>query len=124
MLSKDLLINKQLAFMEKLEESGNMGNEGAWIVLEMNPADYVLSQIVHLIEQNNAKVWHVFSYMEEETSRQTVLLRIDLEDASPVVRSLERFNYTVIYHSQKQRFTLADETMRNRLDELMYYLEL
>jgi alpha-D-ribose 1-methylphosphonate 5-triphosphate diphosphatase PhnM len=108
--------------MEKLNEISNMGNEGALIVLEINPHDYLLSQVIHLVEQNNAKVIHVFSCMEEETSKQIVILKIDLEDASPILRSFERFNYTVRYYIQKQ--VLTDETMRTRLDELMYYLEM
>jgi hypothetical protein len=122
MFGKDLMINNYAALMEKLNEFSNMGNEGALIVLEINPRDYMLSQIVHLVEQNNAKVLHVFSYMEEETSKQIVILKIDLEDASPVLRSFERFNYTVRYHLQKQ--VLNDETLQNRFGELMYYLEM
>ena len=108
--------------MATFDEISNLGNEGAWIVLEVNPGDYVLSQIIHLVEQNNARVLHVFSYLEEETSRQVILLKTDLEDASNVVRSLERFDYRVLYASQKQGLT--DEILRNRVDELMYYLEL
>jgi hypothetical protein len=108
--------------MKKLNEFSNMGNEGALIVLEINTRDYMLSQIVHLIEQNNAKVLHVFSYLEEKTSKQIVIIKIDLEDASPVLRSLERFNYTVRFHLQQQ--VLSDETLQNRLGELLYYLEM
>jgi hypothetical protein len=122
MFNKESVTNKYTALMEKLDEVGNMGNGGALIVLEMSPRDYLLSQIAHIVEQNNAKVLHVFSYLEEETAKQIVFLKIDLEDATHVLRSLERFNYTVRYSIQKQ--VLSDETMKRRLDELMYYLEL
>ncbi|GHV22524.1 hypothetical protein FACS189428_4720 [Clostridia bacterium] len=121
MFSKEFLTSKYFALTETLDESSNVGNEGAWIVLEVNPDDYVLSQIVHLVEQNNAKVLHIFSYREEETSKQLILLKIDLEDASNILRSLERFNYTVRHHWQKQA---NDETLHNRINELMYYLEM
>jgi hypothetical protein len=122
MFSKEFIANHYAALMEKLNELSNMGNEGALIVLEINPRDYLLSQMIHLVEQNNAKVLHVFNYMEEETSKQIVTFKIDLEDASPVLRSFERFNYKIRYYLQKQ--TLNDETLRNRLNELMYYLEM
>ncbi|MDR2805114.1 MAG: hypothetical protein LBB85_05635 [Dysgonamonadaceae bacterium] len=122
MLDKELLINKYIALMATFDEAGNLGGEGSWIVLEVNPADYVLSQIAHLVEQNNAQALHVFSYLEEETAKQIVLLKIDLKDASPVVRSLQRFDYVVRYSSGAQG--MADETMRNRINELIYYLEL
>jgi Holliday junction resolvasome RuvABC DNA-binding subunit len=122
MFDEEFIINNYTALLEKLNEFSNMGNEGALIVLEINPRDYMLSQIVHLVEQNNAKVLHVFSCLEEKTSKQIVILRIDLEDATPVLRSLERFNYTVRRHLQKP--VLNDETLQNRLGELLYYLEM
>ena len=108
--------------LEKLGEVCNTAQNGALIALELNPQDYSLSQIIHLVEQNDAKVLNVFSYMEESLAKQIVLLKINLEDASNVLRSLERFNYSVKYYAQKH--ILSDETMRSRLDELMYYLEL
>jgi hypothetical protein len=121
MFSKEFLTSKYFALTEQLDESSNVGNEGAWIVLEVNPDDYVLSQIIHLVEQNNANVLHVISYRDEETSKQLILLKIDLEDASTVLRSFERFNYTVLHHWQKQT---NDESLHNRINELMYYLEM
>jgi hypothetical protein len=122
MFSKEFQANNYAFLMEKLNEFSNMGNEGALIVLEINPRDYVLSQIIHLVEQNNAKVLHVFTYMEEDTSKQILILKIDLEDASNVLRSFERFNYKVRYYLQKQ--ILNNDTLHKRLGELMYYLEM
>ena len=108
--------------MEKIGDLCNSRVNGATIALELNPQDYYLSQIVHLVEQNEAKVLNLFSYIDEKTSKLILILKIDLEDASNVIRSLERFNYPVKYYTQKEM--LCDETMRNRLNELMYYLEL
>ena len=117
-----MLINKYSLLMDTFDEESNMGNEGSWIVLEVDPADYILSQIAHLVEQNNAKVLHVFSCLEEDTSKQIVLLKINLKEASSVVRSLERFNYVVRYSTESPG--IAYETMRNRANELICYLEL
>ena len=112
----------QNRLIKSLDELCNKDFDGALIALEVNPQDYSLSQIIHLVEQNSANVLSVFSYIEEKTSKQIVLLKVDLEDASPILRSFERFNYTIKYHVQKQG--LNDETMQNRLNELMYYLEM
>ena len=122
MLNKELLINKYIALTAAFDDSSNLGSDGSWIVLEVDPADYVLSKMAHLIEQNNAKVLHVFSCLEEETSKQIVLLKINLKEAASVVRSLERFDYRVLYSSESSSITY--ETMRNRANELIYYLEL
>jgi len=108
--------------VDKLAEATQAGSEGALIAIEMNSQDYDLSQLSHLIESNNAKVLSLMSYPVVETSKLVVLIRIDLEDASPVLRSLERFNYRVLYYVQKEG--LADDIMRKRVDELMYYLEM
>ncbi len=110
------------ALTEKLSEISNAGSHGALIAIELNTQDYSLSQIVHLTESNNAKILSLFSYPVEATAKMILLLKIDLEDASPVLMSLERFNYKVLYYAQKQG--LMDETMKSRLDELMYYLEM
>ncbi|MDR3061040.1 MAG: CBS domain-containing protein [Dysgonamonadaceae bacterium] len=108
--------------VEKLAEATQAASNGALIAIEMNSQDYDLSQLSHLIESNNAKILSLLSYPVLETSKLTVLVRIDLEDASPVLRSLERFNYRVLYYAQKEG--LADDIMHRRLDELMYYLEM
>ena len=122
MFREKIVSNKYAALVEKLNEWINIGNEGAAIVLEINPVDYLLSPIAHLVEQNNARLLHVLSYSDEETSTRIVILKIDLEDASAVLRSLERFNYTVLACLQKQ--AVNNETLQNRFGELMYYLEM
>ena len=108
--------------VDKLAEATQAGSQGALIAIEMNSQDYDLSQLSHLIESNNAKVLSLMSYPVEKTSKLILLIRIDLEDASPVLRSLERFNYSILYSVQKEGLT--DDIMRRRLDELMYYLEM
>ena len=39
-----------------------------------------------------------YPIQDKDTGRLLITLKIDLEDASPVIRSFERFNYTVLYH--------------------------
>jgi len=108
--------------IESLDEMSNTGSDGALIAVETNQQEFVLSQVIHLIEDNRAKVLSLFSYPDKETGRLILLFKIDLEDASPVIRSLERFNYPVKYYRQKQM--LPDETLQKRVDELIHYIEL
>ncbi|MDR1610801.1 MAG: CBS domain-containing protein [Candidatus Symbiothrix sp.] len=108
--------------IETLSEISNTGSEGALIAVEPNQPDYVLSQMIHLIEANRAKVLSLFSYVDKETGRHILLFKIDSEDASPVIRSLERFNYPVKYYRQKQM--LPDEILQKRVNELIHYIEL
>lgn len=106
----------------KLDEISNAGLQGSIIAIEVNPVDYDLSGIVRLAESNNAKIITLFTFPVSETDKLTILLKIDMEDASPFLRSLERFNYHVLYFSQKDG--LVDEILKKRLDELMFYLKI
>ena len=49
MFSEKIVAKKYAALVEKLNEWSNTGNEGAAIVLEINPVDYLLSPIAHLV---------------------------------------------------------------------------
>jgi hypothetical protein len=118
---EDLSI-RAATLMENLDKLCNTSSNGALIAVETTQKDYVLSQIIRLIESNNATVLSFFTDFLPETGRQILFFKIDLENASPVIRSLERFDYRVIYSSQKQQ--LPDETQKKRLDELMFYLEM
>ena len=108
--------------IEKMAELTNAGLKGALIALELNSTDYMLSEIVRLAEANNARILSLFTYPVKATAKLIILLKIDLEDASPVLRSLERFNFNVLYYSQKKG--LVNDIMKNRLEELMYYIEM
>ena len=108
--------------IESLDEISNTGSEGALIAVELNGQEFVLSQMLHLVEANRSKVLSLFSYIDKETGKQIFLFKIDSGNASPVIRSLERFNYPVRYYRQKQM--LPDEILRERVDELIHYIEL
>ena len=107
---------------EILNEMSNADSEGTLIAVEPDQQEFVLSHIIRLMEDNRARVLSFFSYTDQETGRPVLLFKIDLEDASPVIRSLERFNYPVKYYQQKQM--LPDEILQKRVDELIHYIEL
>jgi hypothetical protein len=105
---------------QRFEEMCNVPASGAIIRVEMPQMNASLSQMLHLVEQNDARLLNIFSFVEDD--KVVVLLKIDMEDASPVVRSLERFDYPVKQFVQKQ--SQADDRTSTRLSELMYYLEM
>jgi hypothetical protein len=107
---------------EILNEINIDDSEGALIAVEPDQQGYVLSHIIRLIEDNRARVLSFLSNIDKESGRPVLLFKIDLEDASPVIRSLERFNYPVKYYRQKQ--TLPNEVLTNRVNELIHYIEL
>lgn len=96
--------------------------EGSVVVLELAPQDYELAEIARLIESNNAHVLSLFSRIDKVTGKLIITIKIDLEDASPVIRSFERFNYTVVYYFMKKG--MVDDVLKKRMDELLLYMNL
>ena len=97
-------------------------NSGSVIVLEMMPQDYSLTDIARLVEANNAHVLNLLSHQDKDTGRLLITLKIDLEDASPVIRSFERFNYTVLYHFMEKG--MVDDMLQQRMNELLHYMNM
>jgi Mg/Co/Ni transporter MgtE len=95
---------------------------GGILVLSMNHADYSLTEISRLVEENRAKI---LSSIVKEDPLDPVKIRLTLKinqlDLSRIVATLERFNYKVIgrYHETKP---MGDE--KERIDMLLRYLDI
>ena len=111
---------EQLA--DVLAEVCSVETEGSVVVLELAPQDYELAEIARLIESNNAHVLSLFSRIDKVTGKLIITIKIDLEDASPVIRSFERFNYIVLYHFMKKG--MVDDLLKKRMDELLFYMNM
>ncbi|MDR2968046.1 MAG: hypothetical protein LBV32_00395 [Tannerellaceae bacterium] len=105
--------------LETLAELSGANMPGSVVVLEMPPRDYVLSDIARIVESNNAHIINLLSSTDRDTGCLLITIKLDLEDASPVIRSFERFNYTVLYHHMKE--SVVDEILQRRMNELLYY---
>lgn len=108
--------------LDALAELCNADAAGSVIVLEVMPQDYVLSDIARLVEANNAHVMNLLSHTDPATGRLLLTIKIDLEDASPVIRSFERFNYTILYHFMEQG--MVDDLLQQKMNELLYYMNM
>ena len=105
-----------------LAEWGGLDGGGSVIVLEVGGRDDKLTELSRLVESNNAHVLSLLTRMDPESGRWWVALKIDLVDASPVLRSFERYNYTVRYHFMEQG--VVDERLQRRMRELLYYMNM
>ncbi|MDH6312009.1 putative transcriptional regulator [Parabacteroides sp. PFB2-10] len=95
---------------------------GSVITLELLPQDYVLSDMARIVESNNAHIINLLSTTDPNTGRMLITIKIDLDDASPVIRSFERFNYTILYHFMEQG--MVDDILQKRMNELLYYMNM
>lgn len=97
-------------------------SSGAIIELEIPREDYSATELTRLVEDNDCRVMNLMIRPDEKTGIWKACLRIDREDATPVLRSLERFDYRVV--SYYQLHGVMDERIEQRIKELMYYLEI
>lgn len=101
---------------------GLSDSENSLIVLEIPLSDYSLTDIAHLVESNDARVMNLFVLPLGDSSRLMISIKLSLLDLSPVLMSFERFNYSVLYYRMKEG--AVTDIHRERLDELLYYLEM
>lgn len=92
------------------------------IIIELAYIDYSLANIAHIIESNDAKILSLYVNTLNDGTDLRISIKLNISDPSPVVMSLERFDYNVTnYYMKDEEITLRH---KERLDELMYYLEM
>lgn len=109
----------QQHLLRYLAELTDARDPGSIIILELNQQDYSLSQIAQIAESNGAKILSLFITPHRDTPQLDVTLKINLENASPVLQTLERYGYVV-----RASFTQgsSQKNLQDRYDSLMQYL--
>jgi CBS domain-containing protein len=97
-----------------------MQHPGGIIVLEMNDNDYSLTEISNIVEGNNARILSLYVSNHPEAQKISVTLKINSTDISSIVRTFERYNYSITasYMTSKD----LDEFYQDRFDEFLNYL--
>ncbi len=109
--------------MTSFAQSAAVQMPGGILVLSMNLIDYSLAEIARYVEENNAKI--ISSMLVEDMmdkGKIKVTLKINQEDLSRIVATLERFGYRVIGRYQEARTNEGHD--KDRIDMLMRYLNI
>ena len=101
---------------------GLSDTENSLVVIEISLVDYTLTEIARIVESNNARIMNVFILPLADGNTLIISIKLNLLDISPVLMSLERFNYKVLHYEMKEG--VVTETHKERLDELLYYLSM
>jgi acetoin utilization protein AcuB len=94
---------------------------GGILVISISPNDYSMSEISRLIESNDAKILSSFYYTEEDPNTSKLTIKLNKEDLSRIIATLERHNYKVVAHFHESDLIDID---KERLDLLFKYLNL
>ena len=94
---------------------------GGIVVLEMNMLDYSLSQIAQIVESNDGKILSCYLNSLPDSTRIEVTIKINKQDISGILQTLNRYNYTVKASFHQSEFS---DDMKNRFDSFMNYINI
>lgn len=96
--------------------------ENSLVILEVPFQDYSLTEIARLIESNSAHVLNLMVMPIAGGATLLISIKLDVSDLSLVLRSFERNNLEVVYYFMREGE--INDTQKDRLNELMYYLNM
>ncbi len=107
--------------LEALSALLNVSVSGSVISVDILSKDYSLSELVHLIESENARILGVAVEAPKGTADSfQVSFKLNIKDTSAISKSLRRHGYTVQSENQSE---LLQFDITDRADELIRYLD-
>ncbi len=94
---------------------------GGIIVISLAPKDYSMSEIARLIEANDTRILSAFFLQEHDSDQAKLTLKLNREDLTRIIATLERHSYSVVAHFQETELLNVD---KERLDMLLRYLNM
>ncbi|MCO4814278.1 MAG: CBS domain-containing protein [Flavobacteriales bacterium] len=107
--------------MSLIAKTGSIRENGGILVIEMAAIDYSLAQIGQIVESNDAKILSSYIMSSPDSTNIEVTLKINKIELDRIIRTFERYDYTIKASFQKSG-NLND--MKFRYDALMNYLNL
>jgi CBS domain-containing protein len=104
-----------------IANTGSIKEPGGIIVLELNAHDYSMSQIAQIVESNNAKILSSYIISPPDSTKLEVTLKINQIELGRIIRTFERYDYTIKASYQKSE---VDDDIQNRYESLMNFLKL
>ncbi len=112
--------NVQL-LMSVIANTGSIKENGGILVLEIANTDYSLVEIAQIVESNDAKILSSYIMSSLDSTNIEVTLKINKIELDSIIRTFERYDYTIKASFQKSEH---DTDLQFRYDALMNYLNL
>ena len=97
------------------------GDPGAIIVLEMDRVNFTFSEIIKLVETNDAQVTQLNTYVDRITSAFFITLRINRMEVSDIIATFQRYEYKIKYYFGEEQY---ENELRSNYNHLMNYLNI
>lgn len=96
-------------------------NNGALLSLQMTKSSFSFTELARLIESNDANITQLNSYLDVQTDKYIVTIRLDKKDISDIVSTLQRYEYQVVYFWGDE---LYENELKRNYEALMNYLSI
>jgi len=97
------------------------GDPGAIIVLEMDRVNFAFSEIIKLVETNDAQVTQLNTYADPLNSVFYITLRINKLEVSDIIATFQRYEYKIKYFFGEEQY---ENELRSNYNHLMNYLSI
>ncbi len=97
-------------------------NPGGIIVLEINDKDCSLTELVQLVESNDAKILSYIVASNTDSTKLEVTIKVNRVEIGALLQAFFRYNYTVKASWSKE--DSYHEGLQDRFDALMNYLSI
>jgi predicted transcriptional regulator len=115
------IITKQ-EVLHALARMLNLAEFGSVISVELNHSDFTISEIVQIIEIEDAKILGLtVEPPNEENQAFEISIKLNLQDISRISAALRRYGYIVFTGSEAE---VLNEDIENRAGELLRYLDM
>ncbi len=105
--------------VRELSRVAAIKDPGAIIVLEVHEKDYSMAEISQIVEANDARVLSANVTSTPDSTKMEVTLKINRLNVDGIIQTFNRYDYTI---SASFHRSGMDDTIRDRYDELMRYL--
>ncbi len=108
--------------LEAFSRMLNITTTGSVITVEVSKEDFTISELVHLIETEGAKILGLtVDQPIDDGMKFRISIKISHIDTSAVVSSLQRHGY---HTTTENRYDLLQTDISSRADELLRYLDI
>ncbi|MBO6795061.1 MAG: CBS domain-containing protein [Balneolaceae bacterium] len=113
---------KKRDVLQALGDIFNLESFGSVITIEMIPYDFTLTEVIRLIETEQAKILGVaVEQPNEDNGFYRVSIKLNMEDSSNVCSTLQRYGYVV---TSQVSSAVMERDLSERADELIRYLDI
>lgn len=113
-------IDKSVLFDQLIQMTGLMTG-GALIVLEMELTAFSISELSKLVETNDAHITQLNTSVNEMSGLLTATIRINKQEVSDIIATLQRYEYHVVYYSGEEQY---ENELRRNYHHLMSFLNI